>query len=278
MGVKSLWRKLTGGRWLPAPDAANSKLLPASASASASASADVEGVIFDSDQPQIISQADPLRRAKWVEAFENQLRLIPIADSFVFSLEGPWGTGKTSVLDTIESNLTKQGFLVLRFNPWLFAGTHDLVGNFFLELAAQLKDKESRFKELSQVLGGLSNLLDTISIATASPTLIAIKGILKGSSEALGHVAELRQVPSLLQAKRRLTQQLANAKLRLLVLVDDLERLTAREALEVLRAVRAIADLPGLIYVLAFDRDQLLKSLKKEGEDPSLLDKIIQAP
>src|SRR5688500_19339426 len=78
----------------------------------------VERALFDADRPQRIGERDPLRRGKWVQTFERQLARIPITDSFVFSLEGPWGSGKTSVLDTIEADLTNQGLLVLRFNPW----------------------------------------------------------------------------------------------------------------------------------------------------------------
>lgn len=57
---------------------------------------------FDPDRARRIEHSDPLRRARWIDVFERQLELIPVAHSFVFSLEGPWGSGKTSVLDTIE--------------------------------------------------------------------------------------------------------------------------------------------------------------------------------
>lgn len=73
--------------------------------------------LLDPDRPTTIGSADPLRRAQRIRRFEDQLRRVPISDSFVFSLEGPWGSGKTSVLDTVEADLSEQETIVLRFNP-----------------------------------------------------------------------------------------------------------------------------------------------------------------
>jgi hypothetical protein len=233
---------------------------------------------FDPDRPRAIGENDALRRARWVQVFSQQLKRIPVDDSFVFSLEGPWGSGKTSVLDTLERDLTQAGIVVLRFNPWLFAGTHDLVGSFFRELSAQLEHKPHRLNAIASAFGSLAGALGAIGLAAGNSTLAMLAAVSKASSEAVVQAAALQSVPSLFETKRKIAADLRSSKTRLIVLVDDLERLTGREVLDVLRAVRVIADLPGLVYVLAFDREQLVKALGREGEGALFLDKIVQIP
>ena len=65
----------------------------------------------------------------------------------------------------------------------------------------------------------------------------------------------------------------------IIVIVDDVDRLTVHEIQDIFKLVRLIANFPNLIYIIACDRYQIEKALKREGySGRNYLDKIIQWP
>ena len=64
---------------------------------------------------------------------------------------------------------------------------------------------------------------------------------------------------------------------RVVVLIDDIDRLEASETRELMRLVRLISDLPNVVFLLAFDGRQVARSLDdNEKEGQQYLDKIVQ--
>lgn len=55
-------------------------------------------------------------------------------DGLVIGLEGPWGSGKTSLLNLTKRYLDNQNFIVKIFNPWLTSDRMSLVTEFFRTL------------------------------------------------------------------------------------------------------------------------------------------------
>ena len=66
---------------------------------------------------------------------------------------------------------------------------------------------------------------------------------------------------------------------RIVVLIDDLDRLDPHEVGEVLRLVKLVADLPGVVHVLSYDRPRVERALDTLGSDDgnAYLQKIVQA-
>src|SRR5438132_1783485 len=90
------------------------------------------------DEAITTASHDRLRRSEFAQALANQL-LSATDHGLVMALTGPWGSGKTSLLNLIDDTLRGQaGIAVLRFNPWFFSGTEQLLAHFFQELSAQL--------------------------------------------------------------------------------------------------------------------------------------------
>src|SRR5215470_382754 len=61
----------------------------------------------------------------------------------VVGLAGRWGSGKSSILNLLQSDIkeTYPGALVVRFNPWLVSGRNDLITEFIRELIAAIKSE-----------------------------------------------------------------------------------------------------------------------------------------
>ena len=65
------------------------------------------------------------------------------------ALTGAWGSGKTSLLNLIDERLGEEpDTVVVRFNPWYFSGTEQLLQHFFSEMGGQLEEKSVKLKEV----------------------------------------------------------------------------------------------------------------------------------
>ena len=83
------------------------------------------------------------------------------------------------------------------------------------------------------------------------------------------------------QALNRRLKQVAEADstFRILVLIDDLDRLDPHDAIEVLRLVKAVADFPGVMYLLAYDRNALADAIERNrqvSDGNAYMEKILQ--
>ena len=227
---------------------------------------------------------------------EDRLGRVPLADAIaaqiaatdpevgvVFGMTGPWGSGKTSLLKMVKEALEGDhgDFLVLWFNPWLFTGTEHLMGVFFTELAAQLSDLTgSEWDELGasmQAFGATLSRLRTVPVAggfaaAGGGTLSSSGGRIRGAAD---------EGASLYERRRRLEEVLKRTGervgRRLVIVVDDLDRLRLREIRDLVALVKLNADLPNLHFVLAYDRERVEQALgEAEGDGRAYLEKIVQ--
>ena len=93
---------------------------------------------------------------------------------------------------------------------------------------------------------------------------------------------KLRDQPDLVSLKDRIDELLRSSGKRILVIIDDIDRLTPEEICDLFRTVKAAGNFPNVIYLLAFDTGIVVKSLERElipheaGKD--YLEKIVQVP
>ncbi len=78
--------------------------------------------------------------------------------------------------------------------------------------------------------------------------------------------------------KRQLTESLAKLNRPVLVVTDDIDRLTPEQIRLVFQLIKANGDFPNLIYLLLFDRPFIEEAIATDGvsDGSAFLDKIIQ--
>jgi predicted KAP-like P-loop ATPase len=113
--------------------------------------------------------------------------------------------------------------------------------------------------------------LKTVAIVIASLCAVgaAVLGFSKAVAEKLSQVLSARAVirqQSLEETREGLQQSMAKLERPILVVLDDIDRLTPCELKLVFQLVKSNADFPNLIYLLLFQRDIVEKSLE-EGPD-----------
>lgn len=101
------------------------------------------------DDPINAVHEDRLNRAPFAQ---HAARLIDgnhrAESSVVYGLEGPWGSGKSSVIAMITSFLTgsdvHNAWQVVPFTPWATTGTEGLLAEFFAALSTVAPKAQAR--------------------------------------------------------------------------------------------------------------------------------------
>lgn len=216
----------------------------------------------------------------------------------VVGLNGAWGSGKSSLLFLIEEELGKLPVdrkpSLINFRPWLIGNRDALITNLFSELSQQLDQLEleagnttrissAKAKKAAEALrsfmGALGKAGSAIEVAGDYSGYPLIKWIGKGF-KAIGECFRNKPpAPQLSELKENLAKSLRELGHRFIITIDDVDRLEPAEAIEILRLVRSVVDLPNVIYLLCYDIDNLVHSIEKAAsveDGRSYLEKIVQ--
>lgn len=220
-------------------------------------------------------EQDQLGYADFAENMADTIETRIPRQDFVVGIYGPWGSGKSTILNFVEYYLEEQDEppLIIRFNPWWFSGQADLIRKFFDQLESGL-GADDRFADVRDKLSNFASSLSNIPISSgtgvpAEPLLALIGEALATESEDLDGL------------KEEISEELRDADRRIVIMIDDIDRLTQDEIKQMFRLVKSVADFPNITYVLAFDQEVVINALEGEqgvysGEE--YLDKIIQLP
>lgn len=188
-------------------------------------------------------------------------------DSTVFGLVGPWGSGKSSVLNFIQRKLTKD-IAVVKFNPWSF-------------------DDERLQAELYSTIVSAFPQGSRQSLRTKSFNLIRRTGpglkFIPEVGEKLAAIAEeLIPDDSWDTAFKDLWDTIKKASVKVLIVVDDVDRLQPQELLLLMKTIRLLGRFPRVNYLLSYDRKSTISTLGQAlGDDNAAavyLEKIVQYP
>lgn len=225
-------------------------------------------LIDAADAPIRSLSEDRLGRQSFARALAAEVMNAPAARGYVMGLTGPWGSGKTSVLNMTVDALGDEA-IVVHFNPWMFSGTEALVSSFFGEIGKQLDKKEAKLKGIASKLAVYGQVLSPLA------ALVGAGGAVQGAANIL---QALSAAPSVFEQHQELRTMLEGLDKRLVVVVDDVDRLRPDEVLDIVRLVRLVGDFPNTLYLLAFDRHRVEECLGEGDPDRgrAYLEKIVQ--
>lgn len=224
-----------------------------------------------SDGPILSSSQDRFHRMTYAHQLAGFLSSNIGSESLVMAIQGPWGSGKTSILNLIAEEIDEKA-IVLRFNPWLFSGTEQLVSQFFVEVSSQvLHNDRSRLESLARLLEKYGDYFSTVvgKIPHAAWFQIGFKAfkflILQKSKQSASEI------------KKELEDEFSALDKRVVILVDDLDRMRDEEVREIVRLVRLVGNFPNVTYVLAYDQSKVARALDPDPKvGLAFLEKIVQ--
>ena len=200
-------------------------------------------------------------------------------------LFGPWGDGKTSVLNFLEHQQRDVGNIVIRYAPWGASTPDEVWTDFGTVLIDGLKKNGvstapwTRFMHFCKRIGS-SNIKSGLK---AAGTAVESTGYAPGASIGAEFASNLISKKLTFTGKdiELLTTQLG--KRRVVVFIDDLDRTDPSVVPKLLLALRELLDFAQFVFVLAFDRRIVAAALEehnnawdKSGEN--FLTKVIDFP
>lgn len=239
------------------------------------------------DEPIVDAKADALNRAKLAESIASKVLSRDAESCMVVGISGPWGSGKSSLLNLIEERFhkaadEKSGILVLRFNPWRYGSVEELIAGFLGEMrrVVGLINKEKLADDISKALDRMAIALLALS---AVPSLQPAALFSAGAKTTSKLIKSLIRKESLEKIKADLSGYLQEAGVHLVILIDDLDRAEPECVRLMLQMIRMNADFSNTTYVLAYDRERTARALSSslgigvdDGRD--YLGKLVQVP
>jgi predicted KAP-like P-loop ATPase len=234
---------------------------------------------YSSDQPIRSKDQDRFNRWPFAKRIADTLSGRRDPSSLVIGIYGAWGEGKSSVLTMMRQALADDGHVVcVSFNPWHFGSDEQLLRSFFKTLAAALG------KSVSTKLEGIGKHLERYGSILSAAT-VTVGGVVQlDPGNAAKAVGEALSTVELDKHRIRIEQILRNAGKRVVVLVDDIDRLDRHEIQTIFKLVKLSANFEYTSYVLAFDDEMVAEALgDKYGgggveAGRSFLEKIVQVP
>lgn len=244
--------------------------------------------MYYSDKPIYSNSDDRLGRHSFSKLLAQSLLNLNSPDTFTIGLYGKWGSGKTSIvnmmLQELETHEKKVGsespLIVVHFEPWNFSNTDQLLTQFFIRLSNELRSiGDKRLEKIGDALERYSGALDWLGEVPHIGKILSFVGK-KGVSVASKKLKKGSGEKDISKQKEFVISLLKEQPNRILVVIDDIDRLDNEQIRQVFQLVTSVAKFPNTIYLLVFDRDVVVKALEKvqEGDGEDYLEKIIQMP
>jgi len=238
---------------------------------------------YSDDAAQTDPDKDVLAVAPFARRLAEHLRDVDATNGYVIGLSGEWGSGKTSVLNYTRTYMEliaplREGetasIVMIDFRPWLVSGHQDLVGAFFKVLSEQLNHTPPRWKDaaagaatLGAELTGALNKVSWITSFVDGGTLAAAALLLKAGFGKASQ--DWSKQPSLQKTYDELRKILASSATKIIVVIDDIDRLQSGEIQDIMMMVKTVGQLPNVVYLLSYDRNAVWPALQK-GASPAV--------
>ena len=228
---------------------------------------DVNAIISNKDKFTLSEEAiqfpeqDLLDRKNFIEDLQREIENMPFSDSFVFGLYGSWGAGKTSVINLLKNKLKEsEDFLIVNFDPWNFKDEEAILSAFYDQI-------EKSFSQKFILPGFKKTFMKYQNLISMGLSQTGIKIDFLDAKES---IEDIRQ---------RIESYIAQTKKKIIIFIDDIDRLQPEEALFIFKLVRLHAKFQNTIFLLALDPIVVQNYFKKYlNVDSEFLEKIVQKP
>lgn len=197
------------------------------------------------------------------------------------AVQGDWGTGKTSIMTMIKNELRNSKNLnLVWFNTWQFS-QFNLGDKLPLTMLNKLvnevsNNKESEnFKYIKKAMVGVADAI----LGHISGGALEVSSFLDNEENLFEAVERLKE------SFQKLVNEKAGDEGRVIIFIDDLDRIEPERAVELLEVLKIFLDCEKCIFVLAIDYSVVTRGVKvkygndfSESKGKSFFDKIIQVP
>lgn len=217
---------------------------------------------------------------------------------FTIGVFGEWGTGKSSLMRLIESELNQRdGILTVWFNAWRYEKEEHPIVPLVGTIVRELEKNQSFLDRLSEGGRHLINSLRAVAYGFSARSKVKIPGLAEieasfVAKEMIDRASQLTRDPLLdrslyYDAFESLSGLRFPDKNKIVVIIDDLDRCFPDLAIKLLESIKLVLSQQGFVFVLGVARRVIEGYLSHRYEKEygiedfhgnSYLDKIVQLP
>lgn len=250
---------------------------------------------FNGDRPIQSQSEDLFGFAALADRIATSLTSQAANKGFVFGLKGKWGSGKSSLLALVLARLREMDrakVAAVEYRPWLIGDRDQLLTALFEDLAKAIAEVQAARGDASgktrraagdvveQVRSFARNLGPVGKLAGLAGVLVPGASLAGDVIEKIAAAAtEQTDGPTLVAQKEKLASALLDLDCRIVVAIDDVDRLEPAEVGELMRLVRSVADFPNVSYLLCYDGLTLAHAIETGtgvSSGTAYLEKIVQ--
>lgn len=215
---------------------------------------------FIQDLPKEIKNDDKLGYFEYSRRVAEKLLNTETEKAFAIGINAKWGFGKTTFFNYLNTHIGDSDKIIkINFNPWVAGNKDDIIKEFFALFQNKVSLNSSLFNRLNKY----------------SKRLLGEKYLI---GEYLNIFKIFNQSESSFKLYDDLNKEIEKVDKKIIVFIDDVDRLKRDEVFEVLKLVRNTANFRNTFFILAYDREYVVSSIKKENKINvnGYLEKIIQ--
>ncbi len=219
---------------------------------------------FIEDSPSIEKYNDVYSRSLYAESVAKHLESTSTDESFAVGVIGDWGSGKSDFMNRLKKCLEQNNDnIVFTFNPWRINKVDGIVEEFFNSLSKHLEP-------FNQSIGSIINDYSSRVLKGARETQLKLIDAL---------IDNWFQEKDIHERYKKINDSIKATSKRLVVFIDDVDRLTAKEIIEVLRIIRNTASFANTFFIVSIDQKYIIEVLKNTKEitnEEEYLKKVFQ--
>ncbi len=188
------------------------------------------------------AEEDLLGYSNYVKDLLSDINTLDLSESYSIGITGDWGQGKSSFLNLLKQEVEAQNDLCLVFSPRNSKNVSTIQDDFFKQLSKTLHKHHTNLGHSFQRYKKALSIINT---------------------GWLGKVFSFIDALDVEDEKNAINHGIQRIGKRLFIIVEDFDRLTAEEILEVLKVIDRNGDFNNTVYLTAYDKRYINSVLSK---------------
>lgn len=211
----------------------------------------IVGQGFYNDSFDINSDSDLFQREHIAKQIADSIADTFPRKSFAIGIIGEWGYGKTTFVDFIFKELKgNKDNILIHFHPWKPNDKPQIIREFYSQLINVVEKIDSK-------LGRSISLYADRLVGNDSSQIALFKNIIsnfRGNSDTIDYYFD------------EIKRSIEHSGKKFIIYIDDLDRLSGTEILEVLKIIRGTAEFPNFFFISGYDLTYLREVMEKSNQ------------